>query len=198
MRRITTIARRRRRGLSLIEVAISTLLVGVLGVASLQAVGAALRNHADLMQETKSLHWAEDLMGEIQQQSYREPLSAPRFGVESGEPSSGPRTTWDDVDDYDDWTESPLRNKDGTVVPDTTGWRRWVEVKHVAPNNLATVLPDGNDQGVKRITVHVSRDGTTLGTLVVFQTKSWNRMLPEPRNDQTTGHRPRGSRRPRR
>jgi hypothetical protein len=193
-----TTFRRRRRGLSLIEVAISTLLVGVLGVASLQSVAGALRNHADLMQETKSLHWAEDLMGEIQQQSYREPASSPRFGVESGESSGGPRTAWDDVDDYDDWTESPLRNKDGTVIPNTTGWRRWVEVKHVDPNNLATVLTDGNDQGVKRITVHVSRDGTTLGTLVTFQTKSWNHMLPEPRNDQTTGHKPRGSGRPRR
>ncbi len=176
----------------MIEVMICTALVGVVLIGALQMVGASVQTHTSDTRGAKAIRLAEDLIGEILQQRYSEPVDVPAFGVETGEggQTSGPRTLWDDVDDYKIWSESPLQNKDGSVMPDTSGWRRWVEVKHVDPANLATTLADSEDRGVKRITVNVSYGGQTIATLTGLQTRAWLDMIPEPNHDQTTGSLP--------
>ena len=39
------------------------------------------------------------------------------FGLETGE-NPATRAAWNDVDDYNGWTESPPQTKSGTVIPD--------------------------------------------------------------------------------
>lgn len=176
-------------GYTLIEVVVSTMLVSVVLVGAMNLVGASLRGSVESSRKTRAVLLANDLLGEILQQQYLEPTDTPAWGVEGSELMSA-RTLWDDVDDYDGWDESPPQKKDGSVIPDSAGWRRWVEVKHVDPDNLATDLLDSNDQGVKRITVNVSLDGQLLASVVAIHTKAWIDMIPEPGNDQTTGSKP--------
>ena len=184
--------RRRRDGLTLPEVVISTLIVGLMIVPALQSTGAALRASVATSRHAQGVRLAEDLMSEILATYYLEPDDAPAWGDEGAEASSsaGPRTLWDDVDDYFEWDASPPQMRNGTVLPNRDNWRRHVEVVHVDPGDLATALADNDDRGVKRITVIVEYDGAEVARLVAIQTTAWLDMIPEPGNDQTTGSMP--------
>lgn len=176
----------------LIEVSVCTVLVGLILVTALKASGAAIRAFARTGDSQKAVLLAEDLMAEIIQQHYLEPIDTPTFGSEGDEADEedGPRTLWDDADDYKLWDKTPPQEKDGTVIPNLTGWRRWVEVKHVDPNDFSILLTNGDDQGVKRITVNVSHNGTTLASLVSYHTNAWTAMIPDPGNTRTAGAAP--------
>ena len=98
-------------------------------------------------------------MEEVLTQSYEEPADTPTFGRESPE-SGGQRTDWDDVDDYHQWSSSPPENRTGTAIPNSAGWQRDVIVQWVDPNDPSQV--SGVEQGVKRVTVTVRRNGQIL------------------------------------
>lgn len=187
-----------RRGLSLIEVIVSTMLVALILAGATRMLAAAVRGEAVAARKLRATMLAEDLMGEIMQQSYAEPDGAPLFGPEAGEGSAtaGPRTLWDDVDDYTGWNVSPPQARAGTPLPDVAGYRTAVEVRQVDPADLSTTLADAVDRGVKRVTVTVSFDGQTLATLVGVQTRAWIDMIPQPDNATTTGSLPPGNRPP--
>jgi hypothetical protein len=92
-------------------------------------------------------------MAEILQARYREPVDTPAFGIEAPE-SRTCRALWDDVDDYNGWTESPPQAKDGTSLGLPAGWRRDVAVDYVTPDD--PTAKSGTDQGIKRIIVTVT------------------------------------------
>lgn len=150
---------RSRHGLSLIEVAMSTLLVGLILVTSLKSVGSVIRHRATTADDSRALWLAQDLMNEILENKYDDPDAPPIFGAEE---LTG-RDTWDDVDDFHLWDKTPPEERDGTVIPNLTGWRRDVTVAYVDPNNPSLV--SGTDQGVKRITVRIRQNGNTLISL---------------------------------
>jgi len=77
------------------------------------------------------------------------------FGRESE--SGVDRADWDDVDDYHLWSASPPQDRSGTPLPNLTDWQRDVVVEWVDPSNPSVTV--GSDQGVKRITVTVRRNG---------------------------------------
>jgi hypothetical protein len=91
------------------------------------------------------------------------------FGIESGETASS-KANYDDVDDFNGWTESPPQDRDGNVMPEFTGWQRSVSVVWVSPTNLSTV--SATETGVKRITVTVSKNSVTLATRVAIKVKA--------------------------
>ncbi len=195
MRQTTSTAQKvlpRRPGLSLVEVVISTLIVGLMIVPALRSTGSALRASREISRHGQGVGLGESLMAEILQTDYQEPDDAPLFGIEGSEDPAnlGPRTLWDDADDYFLWDASPPQAKDGTPLPNLDGWRRTVRVVNVDADNLAAVLADDDDQGVKRITVTVEFNGQEIAQLVTIQTTAWIDMIPEPGNDRTTGSRP--------
>ncbi len=141
-----------RRGLSLIEVVASTMIVGLMAVAALNSLGAATRSSESIGNRAVALGLADELMAEIMQAAYEDPSQTPSFGRESGEAAS-PRSGFDDVDDYEGWNQSPPLYRDGTTMPDRALWRHRVLVQRVAPNN--PTLVSGTDQGAKRIRVTI-------------------------------------------
>ncbi len=145
----------------------STLLVGLVLVAAMSGVGAMLRGRMATGDATTAQQLASQLLAEILQSAYCEPVDSPLFGRETGESSSS-RVNWDDVDDYHLCNMSPPQSRAGSILPNTTGWRRDVVVEWVDPNNPAT--PVGVDQGVKRITVTVQRNGVVLARGVALRT----------------------------
>lgn len=187
-----SLTQNQRRAFSFAEVLVSTILVGLILVAALQAAGAAVRAFSKTANSQKAVLLAEELLAEIIQQDYIEPTDSPLFGSEGLEASAstGPRTLWDDVDDYNSWDSSPPQEKSGAILPNLTGWRRWVEVTHIDPNNLSTPIADSDDRGVKRVTVNVSCNGATLASLVSYQTEAWVAMIPDPGNILTEGAAP--------
>ena len=109
-------------------------------------------------------------MAEILENDYQEPIDAPVFGCES--PESGTvRTQWDDVDDYHLWSASPPEDRSETAFPNLAVWQRDVLVEWVDPYNPANTV--GTDQGVKRITVTLQRDGEIVAREVALRSDKY-------------------------
>ena len=154
------ICRHTRRGLSLPEVMISALLVGVVLVASMKTVGAVFRTRRVNAQLGDGKLLAEQLMSEILQARYEDPeetavpLGDPSdpLGIESGETNTT-RADFDDVDDYGGWNRNGPTAKDGTALAGYELFQRTVTIQRVVPD---TLQPDPNTEtGLKRIEVSV-------------------------------------------
>jgi hypothetical protein len=89
------------------------------------------------------------------------------FGRESGESASA-RSTYDDVDDYNGWNQSPPRYRDGTIIPDRTNWRHRVTITRVVPTNLTQT--SATDQGAKRVQVIIEYDGQVIAEQFAVRT----------------------------
>src|SRR4051812_17229900 len=158
-----------RMALSLIEVVAATMIVGMMAVATLNALGAATKSSNSIGNRAIALGLADELMSEIVQQPYSDPDGSNTFGRESGEASS-PRSAFDDVDDYNTWNVSPPQYRDGTVIPNRTGWTQRVQVTRVSPTDPTQIV--GSDQGVKRIRVLIDYQGQTLADQTALRTNS--------------------------
>lgn len=170
-----------RLGLTLVEVAVSTLLVGLVLVGSLKVVGGVLQIRMAAEQIHDGTALAQELMNEILSQHYEEPTELLSFGVELSELGSN-RSSWDDVDDYNNWSASPPRLKDNTTLSEYTGWSRSVDVDRtrLSNPNSTTLL----DEGLKRIIVTVTApDG--LQTQLVAWRSQWGTLEQPPVADAT-------------
>lgn len=146
--------RARRRGFTLAESLVSIIIVSGAMVAALNAAGGAVVARQATSHARVAHVLAESLMSEILDQDYQDLGGSPLFGLESGE-SGANRNLFDDVDDYANYLESSVIERDGTPKADAAGWSRSVTVKYVQPNS-----PDSTsilDRGLKRITVVVKR-----------------------------------------
>jgi MSHA pilin protein MshD len=158
-----------RRGLTLIEVMASTMIVSMMAVATLNALGAATKSSDSIGNRAIAAGLADDLMAEIIQQPYSDPDGSAVFGRESGE-SASPRSVFDDVDDYNGWTTSPPQYRDGTAIPDRTNWRQSVSITRVSPTSPTTT--SGTDLGAKRIRVTVEFKNQVLADQTAIRTDS--------------------------
>lgn len=164
----------RRLGVSLMEVTVASGLMGLLIVTSLQVVAGMLKSQRFNEDRARAELVVQDLLTEIAQQSYLDPTQAPVFGPESGEATNpASRTNFDDVDDYQNWTESPPRSRSGLAWIGWNGWTRSVNVVHVDPNDWNNSLGNNNDQSFKSITVVVLRQGIELARGQLVRSSSW-------------------------
>ncbi len=147
-----------RRGLTLVEVAVSSFLIGMLTIAALKSVGGAMTNWNSVTIRYNESLLAEQLLNEIVQASYTDPNGSPAFGIESNEPASpADRSAFDDIDDYDNWTESPPKYKNGTAIQGLSGWSLAVDVKKLNSSNPGSELSDSaSDQSIRKIEVTVT------------------------------------------
>lgn len=143
----------RRAGLTLAEVAISTLIVGLMMVASLKSVGGVYTTWTSAADKYGGISLADQLLEEIMQSEYEEPDVTIEFGPEVGE-GNGIRNAWDDVDDYLSWSKTPPSKKTGAAFPNYDGWTRTATVQ-LASVTDPTVIP-ASDEGLKLITVTVT------------------------------------------
>src|SRR5262245_37798350 len=72
-------------GLTLIEVVASTMIVGLMAVASLNALAAATKSSNSIGNRAIAAGLADELMAEISMQPYSDPDGSATFGNESGE-----------------------------------------------------------------------------------------------------------------
>ncbi len=155
------------RGLTLIEVVASTMIVSLMAVAALDALGAATKSANSIGNRAIAAGLADELMSEILMQPYSDPDGSAVFGRETGEAAS-PRSAFDDVDDYNGWNASPPQYRDGTVIPDRTNWRQRVTVSRVLPNSPSQTT--GTDQGAKQIHVTIEYQGQVLADQIAVRT----------------------------
>ncbi len=151
---------RRRAALTLVEVVVSTLIVGLMTVAALNGLGAATRSSQSAGNRGVALGLADDLMAEVLATAYSDPDGAATFGLESGE--AAPRDNFDDVDDFNGWNQKPPKAADGTTIADRADWRQRVTVELVVPTNPSQETAGAIDQGAKRICVKIEYNDVVL------------------------------------
>jgi len=150
---------RSRPGTSLVEVVMASLLIGIVMVGALKASGAVLRARRAAATMATGPMLAEDLLAEMMAMPYIDPDGGTSSGTDTGETDTT-RADFDDVDDYNGWTENGITDKSGLALAEYTDWQRtaqvdWAERVRGTSFNLF-------DTGLKRIKVTVtSPDGKT-------------------------------------
>lgn len=160
----------RRAGLSLLEVVMSTLMVGIVLVGAMNLLGAAVKGRTTTADQARAEQLAQRLMTEVLSNGYEEP-DVVLLGIDAGETSLG-RWFFDDVDDYDGLNVSPLENRVGQALTNTTGWRQTVEVDFVTVANPAVTT--NTDEGLKRITVTIYRGAAVAARLVALRSDRYD------------------------
>jgi type II secretory pathway pseudopilin PulG len=156
---------RRRRGFGMVESIICVVLVGGVVVAALNNAGATFTNRRLATDRIRAQLLAGELMSEILAQHYEDPLS-PVFGLEPDENALF-RTTFDDVDDYRNHTDSPPKSREGVALSGYSDYSRIVAVvraDRTNPNNISL-----SESGLKRITVTVKVRGKTAATVTALR-----------------------------
>lgn len=162
-----------RRGITMMEVVIGTLLVGMVLAATLNIIGPTVRATKLAGDQVLAAQLCEELLAEIAAQPYRDPTDDKGvIGPESGETGSD-RSRFDDIDDYNGW-KGDVQTRTGVSRTGLTGtWTRTAKVVWVDPDDPTTEV--GTDGGVKRVTVNVSLGDTRLLARTVIRTEAFDR-----------------------
>lgn len=164
------VARAHARAFTLAEVVVCLLIVGVAITAGLQSLGSFAIGSRAWRERSIATVLANQLMAEINALPYADPSGASVIGRDAGE-TTGTRTTYDDIDDYDGWNESPPKDASGNVMTQYSGYRQQVSV--VYDTSLATktglTIAGGTS---KKITVTVSKDNKILAKLTTIRTQN--------------------------
>jgi MSHA pilin protein MshD len=146
----------RRTGSTLVEVLVSSLIVGLLLVPTLRLLGSVAGNYARSAERDRANQLAESLLAEIITKDFADENGAIRtFGLEAGESNFG-RLDYDDVDDYHGLDEQPPRNRSGDLIPGSAAFRRKTIVQYVQLNDPAQV--SSTPTGLLHVQVIVSHD----------------------------------------
>jgi len=149
------------RGHTLIELVIAIV---VLSLALLGLVGLFFNlavNNIKTKYRSAATVLAEELTEEIKSKRFDEAAARDAsnnwsvLGIDTGE-TSGTKSTYDDIDDYNGWNE--------TLSSPNAGFTRAVTVSYVDAGDLNTAVGT-RDKNYKRVSVTVSRGGTTYATV---------------------------------
>jgi MSHA pilin protein MshD len=171
----------RRSALTLIEAMLSIVIVATVIVMAMNTFGSLANSRQISANRFIANGLARQLMGEILQCYYADPNGGTTLGPDSGETT---RSLYDDVDDYNGWSESPPQSHDGNVLPGFTGWKRQVAVAYIDPSTMATTA---QDLGVKRVTVTVTDPLGAVTTVVGI--RSSNGVYDQKPASATTAYR---------
>ncbi len=155
-----------RRGITMAETIVSSLLVGLVLVGTIQLVAPIVRSGSVMSDKLVASNLARELSEEIGTKFFTSQSvdDVDQIGADAGDT----RATYDDIDDYHRLNNSPPQLSDGRVMTHLGGWARIVKVTHV---ELAD--PDAESAtytGLKRVSVTVTKDGVTLAQDVTLHT----------------------------
>jgi MSHA pilin protein MshD len=161
-------ARERRTGgrqsaFTLIELLITIVLAGMILLALIMGFHESLKSMETQKDILSANLLCEDLMNEIRSKKFVDPVATNSFGRETGETN---RSQFNDVDDYDDWPETPPQTVEGSSLPNCVGFTRRVSVVNVS-NVSDWAAPTTNSTDFKRITVVVSNAQMSVSNVSV-------------------------------
>ena len=140
------------RGMTLIECVGASIIVAVIAVAAVRTAAGAATAQTLSSRRATAVMLAESLLAEIERKAYIDPSNPTTLGRDAGE-SSTDKATYDDVDDFNGWSESPPRDSKGNSIAGMTEWTRKVSVVW---SDMGPLTPDrGGDTGMKSVTVSV-------------------------------------------
>jgi Tfp pilus assembly protein PilV len=156
-----------RRGFTLIEAALATIIVGVGCIAVMQLALACTEQNRFATQTTSATLLAGNLRELLSKLPFNDPTSGPAtFGAETGETIA----TFDDIDDFNDRTFSPPIDVNRATIAGMTGYSQVVSVRTVPGNSLSAnqTTASSTYTGALRVTITINytAPGSTLGVPV--------------------------------
>ncbi len=135
-----------RPGLTLMEVVISSLLVGTVLITSLSTTAAWRRLHQQTGEREITRRLADELVSEITSNAFIDPTwTAPStFGRETSEIIAD-RSNWNDVDDYHGLSETTIRDKSGAAISTAAGYTRAATISAAVASTNAPGYTVSND-----------------------------------------------------
>lgn len=124
----------------MVEVAIASLVLGLMMSAALSATGLAARIRGSHAVNNKAMQLCTDLLSEMTAVPIPPGTSAIPVAM-----TPGPRNTFDDLFDYAKWNSQPPVDADGLTIPGAERWERGVLMwwaNPQSPNNIS-VTPTG-------------------------------------------------------
>lgn len=138
-----------RRGVTLIEVMVSIVLVSTILLVSLAASANLMRNDHERRSRNDGHQLAAQILDEVSSMDFRDRID-PVYGLESGETATD-RTTFDDVDDYHNYSSTPPTHRDGTAIVGYDGWSFSVDVYPANPDATGITTTDAGVRSPLRI-----------------------------------------------
>lgn len=183
--------RRRERAFAMIEVVMATAIVGGLTVGALTLVGSVSKQKASAAELSRGQVLCRSLAEEIATRPVTDwdeggldiaiahggltitGIGAKPIVVVVG---GGNRSTFETVDKYKNYTESPPKDEDGNTLAGYTGWRRTVKVAPVTvadPSSTSAV-----ETGLRCVTVTALYNGKTVASTTFLRSSEWERVQP--------------------
>lgn len=156
--------RHQPRGVTLVEVLVSTVLVSTVLLVSITASANLLRNQAQQFSAAESVEVLGRLLDEVSSAEFRDPDGGSTYGPEADETS---RASFDDMDDYHEYQMSPPVYRDGSVIEGFEAWSAEISVARAEPDGDGVKPVSGDDAPLREITV----------TLTDANGKRWERSV---------------------
>lgn len=165
---VNQVERTSRRGFTLVEAVICMLIVATMFAAAMATVAGAAQARMKQAGWRKAGGLSQMLLAEIQASPYGSTSGSIAPLLVLGSPPTD-RTTFDDVDDYHDFSESPPKDRLGNPLAGYDGWSWRALVERVDPADPLGASTRSTDKGMKRVTVEV-RGPTRRGSDSITQT----------------------------
>jgi prepilin-type N-terminal cleavage/methylation domain-containing protein len=150
-------AARRRRGFTLIEAAMVTVIIGVGVMSMLQLLAAGTAANEDAAELTIAINLANNIHEITLGMPYYDPQTPTVWN--SKEPTVA---EWDNITDLDGATFNPPVDARRNPIPEYAGWRQSVEVESVTHDKVTVTTPDTTAEPTARVTVTVRHRGRTV------------------------------------
>jgi type II secretory pathway pseudopilin PulG len=139
----------RSRGFILVEVTIAYLVLSLALVALLPVFILAIRAGKNTEQLQVATYLSQELLEEVRMRRWDARAAASPRHIDSPSAVLGPdpgetatnKTTFDDVDDFNGWTEAAARDSLNVLLPAFSVYSRTVAVSYVDSNLAASATP---------------------------------------------------------
>jgi hypothetical protein len=169
MRRVPDIRHGRscvRRGFTLIEAALATMIVGLGVVAMLQLLTVGTMANLEGGKVVTGLNLARNVREFSLPLKFKSPTNPTGWGVDGGESLSNPKG-WDDIDDLAGVTFDPPIDGAGNQMTNYPGWKQKVTVQTVDPDNVRLATTNGSQPAI-RLTVTAELNGVDVCSISWF------------------------------
>jgi type II secretory pathway pseudopilin PulG len=112
--RLRLLSNARWHGFTLVEAMTAVTLVATAGTAMLFSVSTAMQASAASRGSSQANMLAKELMTEISACQWADPSEPSHWGPETDEMAKPTRASFDDLDDYDGWSDAP-QTRDGAT-----------------------------------------------------------------------------------
>ena len=146
-------------GISYVEVLAAGVLMSILLVTSMRLFGNLGRSRLHTLDRDAGCQLAIDMIEEIRQKAYRDPVDDGEFGPGADEADST-RSLFDDVDDYHGWTAKPPQSAAGAPMSQYARFTRSVMVQYVSSADFNAVVE--TDEGFLQVTVGIDDDSRRI------------------------------------